>query len=107
MGAKNHGVIMTDCERFGDVAVHKGVDTIVPTANKNLTLNSLVGAAFGGALIILSNSSLQLMHHLQPLASGVWHFPLVWNWPYMLLIISGIEADFPSHLRWSHEIVDS
>ena len=47
LGAKNHAVIMPDGIEHLDC---RWLMTDYPAANRNLALNSIVGAAFGGAL---------------------------------------------------------
>jgi malonate-semialdehyde dehydrogenase (acetylating)/methylmalonate-semialdehyde dehydrogenase len=47
LGAKNHAVIMPDGIA---TSIADDLTTDCSVANKNLALNSIVGAAFGGAL---------------------------------------------------------
>lgn len=46
MGAKNHCVIMPDGE---DSTWNEASPLLIHTANRNLTLNAVAGAAFGAA----------------------------------------------------------
>lgn len=53
MGAKNHAVLMPDGEHM---LLDSRLLLITCTANKNLALNSILGAAFGGKRFLVIRS---------------------------------------------------
>lgn len=68
MGAKNHAVLMPDGKCM---SLDTRLLLITLIANKNLALNSIIGAAFGGKAILLIVSR-RVNYVDQPLGRDAW-----------------------------------